>query len=146
MELTVAMLQEISFQISEGNPWWGLLLANEYLSPHELLHQALYHKAMARLGRSAAKHPLAKKLRRGYRASMLPDELRRHAGQRCLRHVASSSASFLSMPRTARISARRQRPERRLLSRPRAFQFLLPAETRNRRPLSSRSPQLVAAP
>ena len=43
MELTVAMLKEISFQISEGNPWWGLLLANEYLSPHELLHLLHQH-------------------------------------------------------------------------------------------------------
>ena len=146
MELTVAMLQEISFQISEGNPWWGLLLANEYLSPHELLHQALYQRAMTRLGGSAAKHPLAKKLRRGYRASMLPEELRRHAGQRCLRHVASLGTSFVPMPRTARASTRRQRTERRLPSRPRAFHFPLPAEAHNRKRLSSRSIQPVAAP
>ena len=84
MHITQTILQEISFQITTGNPWWGLVVANEYLPPDSGLYKALYQRAMLRLGRGAAHLPLAHKLRRGYRANMLPAELRASVGPRII--------------------------------------------------------------
>lgn len=48
MKLTPTIFREISFQVAEGNPWWGLLLANEYLEHSDLLHRALRERLTRR--------------------------------------------------------------------------------------------------
>lgn len=85
MQINTAILREISFQVSEGNPHWGLLLANEYLDANGHLHAALFSKFLARFGASYASHPLAKRLKAGARAAELPKYLREQIGERAHR-------------------------------------------------------------
>lgn len=85
MQINTAILREISFQVSEGNPHWGLLLANEYLDASGYLHAALFSKFLARFGASYASHPLAKRLKAGARAAELPKYLREQIGERAHR-------------------------------------------------------------
>jgi hypothetical protein len=41
MKLTQPLLKTISHQLCHGNPWWGLVVMNEYLEPTTPLHTAL---------------------------------------------------------------------------------------------------------
>ena len=41
MKLTQPILKTISSQLCHGNPWWALVVLNEYLEPNSPLHGAL---------------------------------------------------------------------------------------------------------
>jgi len=107
MKLTQTILKEISFQVTTGNPWWGLILANEYLSPDSDLHRALYKRAIDRLGSSSIRHPLARKVRQGHRANMLSAALRRSIGCRI---VPTTKAPMTHRAPRALTATMRRRP------------------------------------
>lgn len=71
MKMTPAIFQEISFQVAEGNPWWGLMLANEYLTSGDLLHRALRQ----RLSRRGGCDRLSKKVKAGLLAGARASEI-----------------------------------------------------------------------
>jgi hypothetical protein len=50
MEINTTILREISFQLTQGNPWWGMLLANEYVDRTSPLRPALILKFQHKLG------------------------------------------------------------------------------------------------
>ena len=81
MKITNLILQKLSQQVVYGNPWWGLVVANEYLSTANPLHKALVRRFHIRLG-SAANHKLEEKLVNGLRYCDLSPDLRALIGSR----------------------------------------------------------------
>ena len=107
MKITNLILQQVSQQVAYGNPWWGLVVANEYLSPTNPLHRALvccFHK---RLG-STANHNLVEKLVSGFRYAELPPDLRALIGIR---------VSLKARDMATGISPRRRKRSRRPIER-----------------------------
>ncbi len=117
MKLTPAILREISFQVTHGNPWWGILIANEYMRPSEPLHHALQRQAMQRYLRLRASGApslgkLEAMLRSGTRAAQLsPVELAR-VGARAVPARRSVPSRFRRCHERVNASApiRRRRP------------------------------------
>lgn len=111
MRLTPMILKEISFQVTKGNPWWGLLLANEYLHPSDLLYQALQGQLRRRPDGAPRLGKLEAALQSGARAKQL-------------------SATQLAQIGTRTLQARRPVPARFRTPRDRANSF---APSRQRR-------------
>ena len=109
MQITQTLLTEVSFQVSDGNPLWGLALANEYLSPSEPLHIALVQRVRSRLHPRDFQQPLAKRLCAGERAKDLPQALQLLVGSR----VMQRSPSEYGSPRCRRLGAPHLRAPRR---------------------------------
>jgi hypothetical protein len=85
MQVNTLILRELSFQITKGNPWWGMLLANEYLQGTDYLRKALVNRFLARIAPDQHNQTLARSLIAGSRACQLPDELRGIVGTRVMR-------------------------------------------------------------
>jgi hypothetical protein len=49
MKFNTAVLSEVSYQLLFGNPHWGMLLANEYLTPLSPIRRALTNKFKERI-------------------------------------------------------------------------------------------------
>jgi hypothetical protein len=84
MELNTTILREIAFQINQGNPWWGMLLVNEYLDVDDVLRRGLATQFVERIAHQKTA-PLAKKLLDGNPLQELPRELRSAVGARTVR-------------------------------------------------------------
>lgn len=82
MRLTIPRLKDISRQISDGNPWWGMVVANEYLDPSSPMHGALVAKFAAYIGEEPFEPELATKLISGCRFEDLSDLLKSRLGAR----------------------------------------------------------------
>jgi hypothetical protein len=50
MNMNTTVLREISFQLTQGNPWWGMLLANEYLEQTNPLRNAFVVRFKSSIG------------------------------------------------------------------------------------------------
>jgi hypothetical protein len=85
MQLNTSLLRELSFQISTGNPWWGMLLANEYLQSSDYLRKALVTRFLARITPDERGKTLAQSLVAGRRACQLSGTLRGQIGSRSVR-------------------------------------------------------------
>jgi hypothetical protein len=85
MQLNTPILREVSFQISAGNPWWGMLIANEYLQGSDYLRRALVTRFLARITPDERSNTLARSLVEGRRAYQLPEDLRNQVGSRSVR-------------------------------------------------------------
>jgi hypothetical protein len=115
MQITNLILQKLSQQVAYGNPWWGLVVANEYLSTANPLHRALVHHFRARLG-STTSNPLAEKLVNGSRYADLPQDLRALIGCRTLIKRGTLALNLRTQRRGSRrspirrIGAQRTRP------------------------------------
>ncbi len=94
MQLNTSILRELSFQISSGNPWWGMLLANEYLQSSDYLRKALVARFLARIAADKrCNTTLAQSLIAGRKACQLPDDLRSQIGSRSVRRERLVSLS-----------------------------------------------------
>lgn len=80
--MNTTILQEISFQLHKGNPWWGLALCNEYMSQHSPLRLAMIQRFTSRIGEHGASSKIAKLLIKGRRKGDLPTELQNALGTR----------------------------------------------------------------
>lgn len=85
MHMNTHLLQEISYQIVDGNPWWGMALANEYLDTEDYLHRAFSVRFLTRAKLALGKHELSKALSEGVKTSELPIELQAQIGTRSVR-------------------------------------------------------------
>ncbi len=85
MQVNTPILRELSFQIGAGNPWWGMLLANEYLESSDYLRKALVARFLARLTPDERNKTLARSLIAGRRACQLSATLRSQIGSRSVR-------------------------------------------------------------
>ena len=107
MNINTTILQEISFQLHNGNPWWGLALCNEYMSQHSPLRRAIIQRFTARIGEHGASSKIAKLLIRGQRKGELPAELQHALGSRSPRlHNSTALASRSTDIRTRCTSKR----------------------------------------
>ena len=120
MRLNTAILREITFQISSGNPYWGMLLGNEYLGQNDYLRRALVARFVARIGNTESCRLLARNLVQGAAARDLPDNLLQLVGARSTKAKSgeirvnnvnrlsfrSSSKSYRRRPAPSRLSAR----------------------------------------
>jgi hypothetical protein len=83
MKLTTPILQDISQQITYGNPLLGLAVANEYLRPSTPLHKALAAQVCSRINKGFPHSAqLVDQLLSGKRCSELSRPLRAQIGKR----------------------------------------------------------------
>jgi len=82
MRLTLPRLKDISRQITDGNPWWGMVVANEYLDPSSPIHRALVTTFTEHIGGELFEPELAIKLISGCRFEDLSDLLKSRLGAR----------------------------------------------------------------
>jgi hypothetical protein len=82
MKMTPTILKHITYQITHGNPLWGLAVANEYLSPGNPIHRALVLKASGRLKDSPSATSILFKLKGGARRAELSRALSSRIGTR----------------------------------------------------------------
>ena len=108
MKITNLILQKLSQQVAYGNPWWGLVVANEYLCTTNPLHRALVRRFHMRLG-STANHKLVEKLVSGFRYADLSPDLRALIGSRELLKPGNRATSI-----SPRRRERGRRPIRRV--------------------------------
>lgn len=88
MKINNRILHEIAFQIEAGNPLWGILFMNEYLTDESWLRSALlaqFRRRLASIG-SGIPNALTRKLVGGVKARELSDDERLRIGAR---HVPS---------------------------------------------------------
>lgn len=87
MKLSQTFLRTISRELYHGNPWWALVVANEYLNPTSPLHAALvklFH------GRVPERSDLSHRLTSGARYHELSITERDRVGSRVMRHRSST--------------------------------------------------------
>jgi hypothetical protein len=89
MRLNTTILTELSYQLTIGNPWWGMLLCNEYVLDGERLRPIFVARFIARIGEAAATTPLAQALIQGATRSELSLEQVSEIGGRASRNVRS---------------------------------------------------------
>lgn len=109
MKLNQTILKAIAYQLHSGNPWWGLLLTNEYLLPDSPLHatfRALFRK------RVPDGSELAEKLLSGARCTDLSAEHRSQIGARAPSDTKPSIAHPRSLDATPLPRHRRIPPPR----------------------------------
>jgi hypothetical protein len=83
MKITSPILKHLSLQISNGNPWWGLVVANEYVPASSRLHHALASQFIRRIGSTSGDlKRLADKLIEGARFEQLAPHLQLEVGKR----------------------------------------------------------------
>jgi hypothetical protein len=105
--MNMKLLLELSYQITTGNPLWGLALLNEYPDAPPALRAGLIRALQVRAGRTLESTPLLQALLSGRRACELAPAEREALGSRVMRHGLASPSPRLRK-RTSRI-ARRQR-------------------------------------
>lgn len=105
MELNTTILREIAFQINQGNPWWGMLLVNEYLDIDDVLRRGLATQFLERIAHQKTA-PLAKKLLDGDPLQELPQELRSAVGVRTVRPIRSIPAPRIRSTSNRRLAIR----------------------------------------
>jgi hypothetical protein len=93
MQLTNSIFQELSFQITQGNPWWGMLLVNEYLKEHDYLRNALTMRFLKRVTPRQRDELLVRYLVNGATARQLPARLRSTIGSRFVRTARTTHFS-----------------------------------------------------
>lgn len=101
MKLSNTMLRVISQEVLNGNPWWGMVVANEYLSSSSPLLKAVENQFKSRIG-AAASSPLAQHLLAGERFADLPLSLRDEVGGRFVNPRQKTPASYSFSPITIR--------------------------------------------
>jgi hypothetical protein len=85
MKITSPILKHLSLQISKGNPWWGMVVANEYLPTSAPLHHALASNFIRRIGSTSGELKiLADTLIAGARYDQLNPDLQQLVGNRWL--------------------------------------------------------------
>lgn len=110
MKLNTAILREISFQLTEGNPWWGMLLANEYIDQTHPLRAAFEMRFTKSVGNSSAgRGTLTAALLRGKRRSELSKALLSTVGSRSVRHCTSPTLVFGARTATFPIASKIRR-------------------------------------
>lgn len=106
-DMNLTLLYELSYQITTGNPLWGLALLNEYPSAPAALRTGLIGALQARLGADLDSMPLVRTLLSGKRTGELSIPEREALGSRVVRRGPASPTPHLRK-RSSRI-ARRQR-------------------------------------
>lgn len=105
--MNTTLFREISFQLTQGNPWWGLATCNEYESLDEHIRTAFVAMFKRRLSLDEAASPLANALIGGACLRELPDTLRGRIGPRVSKTIRQAVIPSGMRKREPRIAARR---------------------------------------
>ena len=117
MKLSSTMLRAISQEVLNGNPWWGMAVANEYLSGESPLLKAVANQFKIRIG-AAAHSPLAHRLLAGQRFAELPLNLQDEVGGRLVKRPREISPVAFVTPISNKRRPLKQSPcRRRMVSR-----------------------------
>jgi hypothetical protein len=123
MNITTTILREISFQLTQGNPWWGMLLANEYVDQTDPLRSAFVFRFKQSIGNASDERgSLADALIRGKRRNGLSAKQFALVGSRVmpktrtitphspsvLRHSRRDAATTYRAASTARLALRQR--------------------------------------
>jgi hypothetical protein len=120
MNITSPILKHLSLQISEGNPWWGLAVANEYVPASSPLHHALACQFVKRVGSTSGDlQRLADQLIAGARFEELPPQLQRRIGKRAFAIGREMPQQTLTVRRSPWRTARQAPPRLRNYKLPR---------------------------
>lgn len=97
MNLNTTILREISFQLTQGNPWWGMLLANEYLDETNPLRSAFILRFKQSISEASAEHgSLANALIRGKRRNKLSAKQLALVGSRVMPRTRTATPPAIS--------------------------------------------------
>jgi hypothetical protein len=105
--MNTTLFREISFQLTHGNPWWGLATCNEYEDLDSHIRGALVSMFRRRIALDEATSPLAVALISGLCCRELPEALRERIGARVCRTNRPTLAPESARKRAPRIAARR---------------------------------------
>ena len=95
MKLTQPILTTLSRELSHGNPWWALVVLNEYLRPTTPLHTAFVSHCKRRMPLDSQ---LARRLYAGARYEELSLEERACVGVRTMTIGRSTWKASLDAP------------------------------------------------
>ena len=103
MKTNSAVLREVSYQLTSGNPLWGMLLANEYFNRDNPFRAAIITKFKQRISSSnGINNELALKLIEGKKRAELAEDIAHLIGQRAIKR----SRSVISSSRLITLSTR----------------------------------------
>jgi hypothetical protein len=104
MKTNSTVLREVSYQLTSGNPLWGMLFANEYFNRDNPFRAAIITKFKQRISSSnGINNELALELIEGKKRAELAEDLAHLIGQRAIkrsRSVISSSRLITLSPRS----------------------------------------------
>jgi hypothetical protein len=106
--MNTTLFREISFQLTHGNPWWGLATSNEYQNLDRHIRAALIAIFKRRLSLDEVASPLATALIGGACSHQLPAPLRERIGARVCVTTRQPVTPSGIRARQPRIAARRQ--------------------------------------
>lgn len=115
MKLTQPILKSISHQLCHGNPWWALVVLNEYLEPASPLHVALMRLFWRRVDHDSK---LAHRLNAGALYRDLSPEERTLIGPRAVTPTMYARAVTNEHATTRNHTDRRPPSRRAMRSRP----------------------------
>jgi hypothetical protein len=109
MKLTQPILTTLSRELSHGNPWWALVVLNEYLRPTTPLHTAFVSHCKRRMPLDSQ---LARRLYAGARYEELSLEERACVGVRTMTHPSHAPCArrFTSANQTTKPTTRHHAP------------------------------------
>jgi hypothetical protein len=105
--MNIPLLQELSYQITEGNPLWGLSLLNARGDIPPAIRRALLQAFEQRLGDTIPLSPVALALKNGARATELSTTQQHELGSRAIRKKFPCPMP-LSTPRSKRAAIRQR--------------------------------------
>ena len=115
MKLTQPILKSISHQLCHGNPWWAIVVLNEYLEPASPLHVALMRFFWRRVDHDSK---LAHRLKAGALYRDLSPEERTLIGSRVVTRNMYARAVTKELSTTRNHTDRRPPLRRAMRSRP----------------------------
>ena len=111
MNITSPILKQLALQISQGNPWWGLVVANEYVPASSPLHHALARQFVKRVGVTFGDlQRLADQLIAGAHFDELTPQLQRQIGKRAFAIGRETHLQPLTMRRSSWRTVRQAPP------------------------------------
>lgn len=105
--MNIALLQELSYQMTDGNPLWGLSLLNAHGDVPPAIRGALLRAFKERFADAMPPSPVALALINGVRTSELSTTQRRQLGSRAIKKTVPHPAPR-SIPRTPRRASRQR--------------------------------------
>jgi hypothetical protein len=85
MDINAHVLREVAFQLEQGNPWWGIALANRYFEKDSPFRKALARRFVARIGTTKAQSALAQALIAGDSTASFTEGQQEKLGARVVR-------------------------------------------------------------
>lgn len=107
MSINAQVLLEVSYQVEQGNPWWGLALCNRYLDKNSQLRWAIIQRFLMRIDQREAGSRTAQVLIQGGREHHPPKHITNAIGTRAPRPLCAVAKPKPRLRPSSRRSVRR---------------------------------------